>query len=54
MSLLADVQGYSPGSLINLFEIDFTTMGIPNPPVSMYLYPGLKENYGNVVFDGNT
>ena len=54
MSLLADVQGYSPGSLINLFEIDFTTMGIPNPPVSMYLYPGLKENYGDVVFDGNT
>ena len=54
MSLLADVQAYSPGTLMSLFEIDFTTTGLPNPPDAMYLYPGVKENYGDVVFGGET
>jgi lambda family phage minor tail protein L len=53
VSLVADVQKASPGSLLRLFEIDFTTTGLPDPPTAMHLYSGLKENYGNLFFGGD-
>ena len=54
MGLLADVQGYTPGALLDLFIIDFTTTGLAVPPANMYLYPGVDSNYGDIVFNGNT
>ena len=53
MGLLADVQTVTPGARLNLYIIDFTTTGLVNPPVNMYLYSGVAENYGNLVFNGN-
>lgn len=38
MAILADVQSYTPGAILNLFSIDFSTTGLPSPPVPMYLY----------------
>ena len=54
MGLLADVQGYTPGSLLNLFVIDFSTTGLPVPPATMFLYSGVDANYGDIVFNGDS
>jgi len=54
MGLLADVQGYTPGALLSLYTIDFTTTGLPAPPATMFLYSGVDANYGSVVFNGDT
>ena len=53
MGLLADIQSYAPGSLLNLFVIDFTTTGLPTPPATMFLYSGVDANYGDIIFNGN-
>ena len=54
MGLLADVQSYTPGALLSLYIIDFTTTNLPAPPATMFLYSGVANNYGNLVFNGDS
>lgn len=53
MTIASDIQKYEPGQLLNLYVVDFTTTNLSNPPTNMYLYPGIKENFGPLVFDGH-
>lgn len=54
MPLSEDIQQYAPGTQINLFVVDFSTTGLPSPPSTMFMYPGVKANYGDIVFNGDT
>jgi len=54
VTISSDIQKYEPGQLLDLYMVDFTTTNLTNPPSNMYLYPGIKENYGDLIFDGNT
>jgi lambda family phage minor tail protein L len=53
MSISSDIQEYAPGQLIDLFVVDFSTTSLAAPPTNMYLYPGIKHNYGTLTFGGN-
>ena len=53
MGILADIQRFTPGQRLELFTVDFSTTGLSVIPPAMYLYSGVKANFGNIVFGGN-
>lgn len=53
MTIASDIQKYEPGQLLDLYLIDFATTNLNNPPATMYLYPGIKQNFGTLTFGGN-
>jgi len=54
VSIASDIQAYSPGQLLDLYVVDFTTTNLDNPPDPLHLYPGIKENFGDIVFGTET
>ena len=50
MTLATDIQSLSPGAVIDLFQIDLSQLG----GGVFKFYPGVDENYGDVVFGGET
>lgn len=49
MTLKADIQGITPGTLIELYVVDLNPMG---QSAVFRFYPGLDENYGTIMFQG--
>lgn len=50
MTIQEDIQKLSPGAIIELYEIDLTTLG----DTKYYLHAGTNELKNNVVWQGNT
>lgn len=49
MTLQADIQNITPGTLVELYAVDLNPIG---QSAVFRFYSGVDENYGNVVFQG--